>query len=159
MVKIIIFLLAFLLGGISLQAAEADKARAHMFPQPQRGFERYIIEVPKRDKEDEHKVELIIGKKMLANCNIRSLVGKVHSVTLKGWGYSYLEVRDIHVGPSTMMACREPATEQFIALRPSEKTMLRYNSRLPIVIYVPKEYEVRYRIWSAGDEVKRAEKR
>ena len=159
MIKKIILSLAFLLGGISLQAAESDKERAHMFPQPQEGFERYIIEVPNMDDKDDHKVELVIGKKMLADCNLRSLVGKIHSVTLKGWGYSYLEVRDIHVGPSTMMACREPATEQFIALRPSEKTMLRYNSRLPIVIYVPKDYEVRYRIWSAGDEVKRAEKR
>ena len=34
--------------------------------------------------------------------------------------------------------------------------MLRYNSKLPIVLYVPKGVEVRYRIWSASKQIKQA---
>jgi len=36
--------------------------------------------------------------------------------------------------------------------------IIRYNSRLPIVVYVPEGVEVRYRIWTAGPEVKAIEK-
>ncbi|HWD31650.1 MAG TPA: ecotin family protein, partial [Pseudomonas sp.] len=34
--------------------------------------------------------------------------------------------------------------------------LLRYNSKLPVVVYVPQGVEVRFRIWSASDEVKNA---
>jgi ecotin len=36
--------------------------------------------------------------------------------------------------------------------------IIRYNSRLPVVVYVPAGVEVRYRIWTAGAEVKAIEK-
>ncbi|MBW2490657.1 MAG: proteinase inhibitor I4 serpin, partial [Deltaproteobacteria bacterium] len=32
----------------------------------------------------------------------------------------------------------------------------RYNSRLPVVVYVPEGVEVRYRIWRAEPESKKA---
>jgi ecotin len=35
---------------------------------------------------------------------------------------------------------------------------IRYNSRLPIMVYVPEGVEVRYRIWTAGAEIKAIEK-
>lgn len=34
--------------------------------------------------------------------------------------------------------------------------LLRYNSKLPIVIYAPKDIEVRYRVWSASASVGKA---
>ena len=37
--------------------------------------------------------------------------------------------------------------------------LIRYNSRLPVVVYVPEGVEVRYRFWTAGPEVKAMEKR
>jgi ecotin len=30
--------------------------------------------------------------------------------------------------------------------------LIRYNSRLPVVIYVPADAQVRYRIWKADGE-------
>ena len=30
---------------------------------------------------------------------------------------------------------------------------LRYNSKLPVVVYAPSDVEVRYRIWSASGKV------
>jgi len=30
--------------------------------------------------------------------------------------------------------------------------IIRYNSRLPIVVYVPENARVRYRIWRAGEQ-------
>ena len=31
------------------------------------------------------------------------------------------------------------------------QTLVRYNSRLPIVLYTPDNVEVRYRLWRAGE--------
>jgi serine protease inhibitor ecotin len=35
-----------------------------------------------------------------------------------------------------------------------ETAFIRYNSRLPVVVYAPEGAEVRYRIWSAPPETK-----
>jgi len=148
--------MAVALAGSSLYAEPAKKDNIHMFPQAEEGFVRHVIEVPKTDNDYEHKVELLIGKVMLVDCNKHSLMGKVESVTLKGWGYKYLEVTDIQSGPSTLMACKEPKTDKFISIR---DTLRRYNSRFPIVAYVPEGYEVRYRIWSADDNIQQATQR
>jgi ecotin len=157
MIKKITIALSIILVSSSLYAEPAKKDNIHMFPQAQEGFVRHVIEVPKTDNDYDHKVELLIGKVMLVDCNKHSLMGKVESVTLKGWGYKYLEVKEIQNGPSTMMACTEPKTEKFVSLR--DTTLRRYNSRSPIVAYVPKGYEVHYRIWSAGDKVQQAKQR
>jgi len=37
-----------------------------------------------------------------------------------------------------------------------EPLQIRYNSRLPVVVYAPKGYEVRYRIWNAPALFERA---
>ncbi len=156
MVKIITIALSIMLAGSSLYAEPAKKDNIHMFPQAQEGFVRHVIEVPKTDNDHDHRVELLIGKTMMVDCNHHSFSAKIESVALKGWGYQYLEVKEIKSGPTTMMACREPKTEQFISIRDS---LRRYNSRSPIVAYVPEGYEVRYRVWSAEDNVQQAVQR
>ncbi len=156
MIKKIILVIVVTIAGSSLYAEPAKKDNIHMFPQAKEGFVRQVIEVPKTDNDYDHKVELLIGKMMLVDCNYHSFSGKIESVTLKGWGYKYLEVSSIQSGPSTMMACSEPKTEKFISIR---DTLRRYNSRSPIVAYVPEGYEVRYRVWSAGDDVQKATQR
>jgi ecotin len=45
-----------------------------------------------------------------------------------------------------------PKVERFITLG-GEPELLRYNSRLPLVVYVPVGVEVRYRIWKADQEI------
>ncbi len=156
MLKLITFSFSVILAGALLYAEPAKKDNIHMFPQAQEGFVRHVIEVPKTDNDYDHRVELLIGKNMMVDCNHHSFSGEIKSVTLKGWGYKYLEVNNIQSGPTTMMACTEPKTEVFISIR---DTLRRYNSRSPIVAYVPKGYEVRYRIWSVEDNVLQAEER
>jgi ecotin len=58
----------------------------------------------------------------------------------------------------TLMAVEPnvPKVDRFITLG-VEPQLLRYNSRLPLVIYVPKGVEVRYRIWRGEDSLKSAE--
>ncbi len=161
MFKKIILALAIMIAGSSLHAEPAKndtikKDKYHMFPEAKAGHERYIIDVPKTDNDYDHKIELLIGKNLMVDCNHASLSGKIENKSLKGWGYHYLEVSDIQRGPTTMMACPDTKTEKFISIR---DTLRRYNSRLGTVVYVQKGFEVRYRVWSADDTVQEAEKR
>ena len=59
----------------------------------------------------------------------------------------------------TLMAVdpNAPKEDRFIALG-GEPYLVRYNSRLPVVVYVPEGAEARYRIWSAEAETKTMEK-
>ncbi len=164
MIKNLILALAMTLAGTSLYAVDTKsntvkKDKTHMFPKAKEGFVKYVIEVPKKANDTDHRVELLIGKKMLVDCNQHSLRAKIENVTLKGWGFIYLEVSDIHTGPSTMMACPQPKTEKFINIHMGEKALRRYNSRSPIVVYIQDGYQVRYRVWSADKTILDAKKR
>lgn len=58
---------------------------------------------------------------------------------------------------STMMACPEGKKEQkFVTAWLGEDGMLRYNSKLPIVVYTPANVDVKYRIWKADANVQNA---
>jgi len=145
--------------GITLQAAESHADKYKMFPPAKEGYTRYIVDVPKTENDHDHKVELLIGKNIMVDCNHASLSATIEEKPLKGWGYTYLEVSNIMRGPTTMMACPEPKVEKFISVYAPKQMLRRYNSRLGTVIYVPSEYEVRYRVWSASKEMFNAEQR
>jgi len=160
MVKQIILVLMSTLIGTALQAADPKKDKYSMFPQAEEGYARYIIDVPQTDNDYDHRVEFLIGKNMMVDCNHHSFLGKVEKLPLEGWGYSYYKVSDIKSGPTTMMACKDPKKEAFISLYlPPEMSLIRYNSRLGTVIYVPQGFEVRYRIWNAEETIHKAEER
>lgn len=58
-----------------------------------------------------------------------------------------------------MMACPEDSKPQvkFVTANLGDAAMQRYNSRLPIVVYVPQGVEVKYRIWEAGEDIRSAQ--
>jgi len=159
MLKQITLALSTMIITLSACAESTKKDNIHMFPQAQEGFVRHVIEMPKTNNDTDHKIELQIGKTMLVDCNRHALMGKIERITLKGWGYHYLQVSNIQNGLSTLMACQGEKTEKFIYIHSGKDSLQRYNSRLPIVAYIPEGYEVRYRIWSAAADVQQAEQR
>ncbi|EFA86628.1 ecotin precursor [Heterostelium album PN500] len=125
------------------------------YPEPKEGQKRSVIYLPPLEDEYAAKVELVIGKTLLVDGNRHMLGGKLEEVTLQGWGYTYYVVENV-VGPmSTLMFIPGPKTEQFVQMR-SNNELVRYNSKLPIVVYTPADVEVRYRIWRADTQTQNA---
>lgn len=120
------------------------------FPEAKPGMVRYVIFLDKKSDEDLYKVELIPGKIMKVDCNKHTLMGRTEEKELEGWGYNFYEFSSEGKTVSTLMACPQVVNkEKFIS---SESTIVRYNSNLPIVIYAPKGYVIKYKIWEAGKE-------
>ena len=126
-----------------------------MFPAPKHGFKQVFIKVPTKKNENNYKVEILVGKTEMVDCNRHFMGGTIEEKNLDGWGYTYYVAETNGNVGSTMMACPDgKLTKQFIHL---ESMTVNYNSRLPIVIYVPEGLEVNYKIWSAGKKVKSAQ--
>ena len=137
-----------------LSAYAGDNMKA--FQPPDKGKVRYVLQLPKLDDESTCKVELIVGKTVLVDeKNQYFFGGKIQEETIKGWGYPRYIVSEIGPMAGTRMAIdpNAPKVNRFITLG-GEPYLIRYNSRLPIVMYTPEGVEVRYRIWSAGSETK-----
>ena len=139
----------------------ADDPLRNMTPYPpaDTGFDRVVFRVPGLTNEDDHKIEIVIGQTRTVDCNPTWFNGDLEGRVAEGWGYSYYVLPKV-VGPaSTMKACPpDSATkEAFVPVR-GEGFLQRYNSKLPVVTYVPEGFQVRYRIWSAGEEQGPAER-
>ncbi len=136
----------------------ADNLKA--FPPAERGMVRYVLQLPAQEDEFLFKVELLIGRIVQTDATNRYFLGgKIEQETIKGFGYAYYKVSKIGPMAGTLMAVdpNEPKVDRFITLG-GEPYLIRYNSKLPIVVYVPEGAEVRYRIWSTGAEMKTMEK-
>ena len=132
-------------------ANAADHRYLKAFPKAAKGMTRYVIELPHKERgaENAFKVEITAGKMMETDgVNRMFLGGKLETKPLKGWGFTYYEVAKLGPAASTLIGvpAGTPKVEKFVA-GPSQ--LIRYNSRIPIVVYVPQGAEVRYRIWSA----------
>lgn len=126
------------------------------YPEAENGFVRQVIHLPEQKDESAFKVEVLAGKTLKVDCNLQRLGGNLEEKILEGWGYSYYRLDKVMGPVSTLMGC--PDNKKIDAFVPvvGDGFLLRYNSKLPVVVYTPKDVEVRYRIWSASSDVKRA---
>ena len=143
-----------------LGSLQAEHKELKAFPKADKGMERFVIELPHRDRgeENSYKVEIIPGKTMMTDgVNRMSLGLSVEAKPLKGWGYTFYQVKGKAIGMSTLIGV--PAgtkkVKKFVQGKP---LIIRYNSRLPVVIYAPKGTEIRWRIWEAPDEFDKVDK-
>lgn len=126
------------------QTREALKA----FPQSMDGYERVVIELPQKKHEDNFKLELIGGKTMRVDCNMRGMTGQFEQHDVQGWGYDYWVLQSQGQGPQTLMACPPGSEHEAFVSTPGH--FVRYNSKLPVVVFVPASMQLKYRVWSAG---------
>jgi ecotin len=140
--------IAFLTVISSSPALAADDLKA--FPPAEQGMVRHVIRLQQQADETAFKVELIIGKTVKTDAqNHYFFGGTLETESIPGWGYNRYILRKLGSMAGTLMAVdpNAPQVERFINV--GGETLLRYNSRLPVVVYVPDGVEVRYRIWRA----------
>jgi len=148
------FLLFLMLVVSAVQAADSLKA----FPPAGEGMSRYVIYLPKMENEDLLKVQLIVGKTMKLDPQNRYFFGgRLETELIPGWGYDRYLLKSLGPMAGTMMAVDPdvPKIERFITLG-GEPELVRYNSRLPLAVYVPTGVMVRYRIWRAKAKIEAA---
>jgi ecotin len=141
-----VLIAVFLLVAVPLYGVAAMEA----FPPAEKGMVRYVLHLPVLEDESLFKVELIVGKTVeVDSANQYFFGGEIAPQTIPGWGYTRYTVSKIGPMAGTLMAVDPaiPKIERFIPLG-GEPYLIRYNSRLPVVVYVPEDAEVQYRIWS-----------
>lgn len=139
-------------------ACAADNMKA--FPPAEEGMVRFVLHLPKQDDESLFQLELIVGKKVRTDRTNRHFFGgKIEEETIEGWGYPKFVVRKLGPTAGTLVAAdpNEPKVDRFVTLG-GEPFLIRYNSALPVVVYVPEGVEVHYRIWKAQPKSKAMEK-
>ena len=130
-------------------SAHADDLKA--FPPAAPSSVRHVLRLPQAEQEENLKLELLVGRiEQVDAHNCYFFGGSIEQETIKGWGYPRYEVRTLGPLVGTRMGIdpQAPRIARFITLA-GEPYLIRYNSRLPVVIYVPEGAEVRYRIWRA----------
>lgn len=157
-IVVYIFTILFLILYSTVLIAE-ERVELNAFPVVQNGMKRYVIVLEQKDpaEENELKVEIIPGRVMKTDgVNVIRLGTHIDTYTIEGWGYTYHKVVGQDVAISTLMAVPEDndKKDNFVT---GKSLLVRYNSRLPIVVYAPNNYEIRYRIWSALTSLENAE--
>lgn len=118
------------------------------FPAELKGYQRYVIELPALPAESEHQLELIGTKATTVDCNTRGMDGGFEARDVQGWGYTYWVLQSRGQVMATMMACPPGSARPGVVQ--TQGTLVRYNSKLPVVVFVPEGMGLGYRVWSAG---------
>ena len=143
---------------LTLTSFAGDNMKA--FPPAEAGMVRYVLPMEKQANEGALKVELIVGKTVKTDgVNRHFFGGKLEVEAIQGWGFDRYVLKSIGPMAGTLMGPPPgaPKVEKFVTLG-GEPYLVRYNSRLPLVIYVPEGVEVRYRVWRADPDSKVAAK-
>jgi len=141
---------------IVFSAYAGDNMKA--FPAPDQGQVRYVIHFAEQDDESNYQVELVVGQTVeIDQINQYFFGGQINKENIVGWGFTRYVVSELGPMAGTRMAVdpNAPKVERFIRLG-GEPFLIRYNSRLPVVVYVPEGVDVRYRIWHAEPKLKEA---
>ena len=132
--------------------AQKSKTDYSMYPKAKNGFKQKIITLKTLTNEDDYEVELFVGKKSkVDNCNRFFLAGEFAEKNVEGWGYNYYDFKSDGNVAGTMMGCLNSKEVEKTIHAQTIKT--RYNSKLPIVVYVPKGFTLEYRIWKADKQL------
>lgn len=119
------------------------------YPPAAPGERRWLISVPAAPAAADQRVELMVGRTVMVDCNKHLLQGSLEEDSVPGWGYPIYRVKGGKVMVSTRMACPGQAPRrEFVGLS-GPAPLVPVNPLLPIVVYAPQDMEVRWRLWRA----------
>ena len=133
-----------------MPAPAAQPLDQRPYPPAAAGQRRWVISVPTTQAAAEDlRVELVVGRTLLVDCNRHLLQGSVAEESVPGWGYPLYRVKGGSPVVSTRMACPDQAQRKEFVRLAGSPTLVPVNPRLPIVVVAPADLEVRWRLWRA----------
>lgn len=148
MYRLLLLIPTLLIAACAIAMPEQD---LEPWPPAPAGETRFVIRLPALEDEASRRIELRIGKDLEVDCNRHWFGGKLEREVVVGRGYPMYRLVDVAGPASSMMACPEEEKRMaFVAIN-LDDPFVRYNSKLPIVVYVPEGFSVRYRVWSADN--------
>lgn len=80
-----------------LKIVKTDNGMSELkhFPQAASDQVRHVIAVEPKADEGQYKIELVIGKKQMVDCNHQWFGGTLTQKTVDGFGYDYYETGDL----------------------------------------------------------------
>lgn len=147
--KVLLILIAVLT--LNSHAQEKKEDSIEFLPVLEEGYSRVIVELPEiKGKEQLYQVELFAGKEMGTDrCNTYALIGDFSEETMEEMGHKYFYVRTQGQVVKSMKDCPEGETKKQFVYFASH--LVPYSSKAPIVVCVPKGFDIRYRIWQTDD--------
>ena len=73
------------------------------YPAADVGFVRMVFRLPEVGSEADRKVEIIVGKKLMVDCNRTRFGGNLERRVAEGWGYPYFVLAKVG-GPAASAA-------------------------------------------------------
>lgn len=120
----------------------------NLYPVAKEGESRHHFIPPVRPDEDACKIEISASKVMEADsANLQRISGNFEEVNIEGWGFSYYRLTaDESRTISTLVGGGHPVKKSVPA---GQNLLIRYNSKLPVVVIAPAGYDIQYRVWTA----------
>ncbi|MEY2926939.1 MAG: hypothetical protein RL367_1416 [Pseudomonadota bacterium] len=104
-----------------------------------------VIRLARRADEAQVRVEFYAGQVRTIDCNLVTIPVALARHEVSGWAYPYWKMATPSPAITTLIGC--PAGSVHKAFVHGRAEWVDYRSALPIVVYVPVGYGVRYRVW------------
>jgi len=152
MIKSLITLSVILLGSFAMAQHPQENMKA--YPPAAEGMKRLVVYLETKEEEDDYRIELMVGKTVEVDAANRFFFsGTLEEETIEGWGFPKYVVKQIGPMAGTRIGVDPdaPKVKRFVKLG-GEPKLLRYNSKLPLVVYIPKDAEVKLKVWVASPQ-------
>ena len=160
--------IASLAGGLSLALLVSapcfavPRLNLSGYPNPAPGLKRWVIQPPGllprssdpliSAKPIDWRIQLIVGQTVTLDCNTQRLSGSGMTMRMlpKASGKALFEVKGPVAVISTKMACPDdqPTRTSFLSMG-KQPYLVPYNASWPIVVDLPENIELRWRVWKA----------
>ena len=130
------------------------------YPAPAPGERRWLIQLsdllpPSQDpalstNPTDWRVELIAGRNLELDCNQVTFSGRLRAQPVAGTQLRVVRISEVSPLATTRMACPpgEPKRRAFVPMG-GKPFVVPYDASRPIVLYAPKDLELRWRLWKA----------
>jgi ecotin len=149
-----------LLGALLAPALAIPRLDLTPYPKPTAAQTRWVIQLPGvlpptadprlSPNPSDWRVQLIAGKEVEADCNQQAFRGRFRASKLKGPGLSVYTVSDVGPMVSSRMACPPGQAKRRVFVPMGSKPfVVPYDASRPVVVYTPKDLQLRWRLWKA----------